>query len=141
MESKPQIKIDTYIEARPAEVWEAITDKILISQWLMETDVEPIVGFKGYFKMPPMPGFNGHITATVLQVEKNRLFIYTWQGGWMKKPTTVKFILSEKGNGTLLTLEHTGFEGLLGNLLKKMMSGGWKKKITVQIPKLIKGKL
>lgn len=138
MDAQPQIKIATFIEATPTEVWHAITDKALISQWLMETNIEPIVGFQGYFKMNPMPGFNGHIKTSVLQVEVNKLFIYTWQGGWMKKPTTVKFTLEEKDNGTLLTLEHWGFEGLFGHLLKKMMSGGWKKKITIQIPKLIK---
>jgi uncharacterized protein YndB with AHSA1/START domain len=137
MDAKPQIKIETFIEAPSSEVWQAITDKTMISQWLMETDIEPLVGFRGYFKMNPMPGFNGRIETTVLQVETNKLFIYTWQGGWMKKPTTVKFSLLEKENGTLLTLEHWGFEGILGNLLRKMMSGGWKKKITVQIARLI----
>ena len=140
MIQKPQIRIETFIEATPHEVWLAITDKATISQWLMETDIEPIVGFKGYFKMSPMPGFNGHIETTVLQVKENELFVYTWQGGWMKAPTTVSFTLSAKPNGTLLVLEHWGFEGLLGNLLKKMMSGGWKKKITVQIAEIIKAK-
>lgn len=140
MEAEPKIRIDTFIAATPAEVWQAITDKALVSQWLMETNIEPIVGFQGYFKMSPMPGFNGHIETTVLSVETNKLFIYTWQGGWMKKPTTVKFTLLEKENGTTLTLEHWGFEGLLGGLLMKMMSGGWKKKITVKIAELIKTK-
>jgi len=140
MDITPQIRIETFIEAAPQEVWQAITDKTMVSEWLMETDIKPVVGFKAYFKMPPMPGFNGHIDATVLQVKKHELFIYTWQGGWMKTPTTVKFTLTEKANGTLLVLEHWGFEGLLGNLLKKMMSGGWKKKITVQIAQIIKAK-
>lgn len=140
METKPQIKIDTFIEATPMEVWRAITDKVFISQWLMETNIEPVVGFQGYFKMTPMPGFNGHIETTVLNVEPNKLFVYSWQGGWMKKPTTVKFTLLEKDNGTMLTLEHWGFEGLLGGLLMKMMRGGWKKKITIQISELIKAK-
>jgi uncharacterized protein YndB with AHSA1/START domain len=138
MIEKPQIRLETFIEATPAEVWKAVTDSRHISKWLMETNIKPEKGFKGYFKMKPMPGFDGTISTEVLEVVKNRLFVYTWEGGWMKKPTTVRFTLEEKQNGTLLTLEHWGFEGFLGNMLRRMMSGGWKKKITVQIPLLIK---
>ena len=140
METKAQIKIETFIEGPVGDVWEAITDKKLVSRWLMETNIEPTKGFKGYFKMPPMPGFNGHIEAEVIEVKEFKTFVYTWKGGWMKKPTTVKFSLEEKNGGTNLVLEHWGFEGILGNLLKKMMSGGWKKKITIQIAELIKEK-
>lgn len=134
----PQIRIETFIEATPAEVWQTITDSELISRWLMETNIKPEVGYKGYFKMKPMPGFDGNIAAEVLEVVENKLFVYTWQGGWMKKPTTIRFTLEEKPTGTLLVLEHYGFEGLPGNILKQMMSGGWKKKITHQIPLLVK---
>ena len=138
MEPKPQIRIDTFIEGSPEQVWKAITDSRKVSKWLMETNIRPEKGFKGYFKMKPMPGFDGNISTEVLEVVENKLFIYTWQGGWMKKPTTIKFTLVKKDNGTLLTLEHWGFEGILGNLLRRMMSGGWKKKITVQIQELVR---
>jgi uncharacterized protein YndB with AHSA1/START domain len=137
MKSTPQIRIDSFIEADPAIVWQMITDSKMVSQWLMETNIRPEPGFKGYFKMKPMPGFDGNIQSEVLQVEENRLFMYTWQGGWMKTPTTIKFTLQQKPNGTLLTLEHWGFEGFFGSMLKRMMSGGWKKKITQLIPQLI----
>jgi uncharacterized protein YndB with AHSA1/START domain len=138
MGAKPEIKIDTFIEATPDEVWEAITDKALISQWLMETNIEPIVGFNGYFKMKPTPLFNGQIESTVIEVKPTSTFTFTWTSSWMKVPTTIKFSLQEKENGTLLTLEHWGFKGLRGFLLKKMLGGGWKKLITIKIPKLIK---
>ena len=138
MESKPQIKIESFIEAEPAIVWRMITDSEKVSQWLMETNIKPEPGFKGYFKMKPMPGFDGNIQSKVIEVEENKLFSYTWQGGWMKNPTTVRFTLHKKSNGTLLVLEHWGFEGMFGSLLKRMMSGGWKKKMTTLIPQLTK---
>src|SRR5262245_33376981 len=131
-ETKPQIRIETFIEATPAEVWPWISDGTHISKWLMETNIKPEKGFKGYFKMKAMPGFDGNIVTEVLEVQEHRLFMYTWQGGWMKKPTTIRFTLEERPNGTLLTLEHWGFEGFFGHLLRRMMSGGWKKKITRQ---------
>ena len=140
LDKKAQIRIESFMEASPAEVWKAITDKEIVSQWLMDTNIEPQKGFKAYFKMKPMPGFDGKIVSEVLDVQVNRLFEYSWQGGWMKRPTTIRFTLEEKANGTLLILEHWGFEGLLGNLLRRMMSNGWKKKITLQIPALLKTK-
>lgn len=138
METKPQIRIESFIEALPSEVWEMITDAKMISQWLMETNIRPQPGFKGYFKMKPMPGFDGNIVAEVLEVDINKRFVYTWQGGWMKTPTTISFTLQEKPNGTLLVLEHWGFEGFFGSMLRRMMSGGWRKKITTIIPQLLK---
>lgn len=137
METKPQIRIESLLHAAPHEVWRAITEKEMVSKWLMETNIEAKVGFIAFFKMPSMPGFDGNIKAVVVAVEENRLFSYTWQGGWMKKPTTIQFTLQEKPNGTLLILEHWGFEGILGNLLRRMMSGGWKKKLKIQIPELL----
>lgn len=138
---KEQIRIEQYIEAGTDKVWTAITDSAMISEWLMETNFKPEIGYKCYFKMPPVPGFDGNIKCEVLEVVENKLLVYTWQGGWMKQPTTVRFTLQPKDNGTLLTLEHFGFEGILGNLLKRMMSGGWGKKIRTIIPSLIKQKL
>jgi uncharacterized protein YndB with AHSA1/START domain len=136
-----QIQIEQFINADSAKVWHAITDSALISEWLMENNFKPIKGYKCYFKMKAMPGFDGNINCEVIDVVENKLLVYTWQGGWMKKPTTVRFTLEEKDGGTLLTLEHWGFEGILGNLLKRMMSGGWGKKIRNVIPAIIKNKL
>ncbi len=84
------------MEAPAESVWEAITDSKMISQWLMETNIKPEVGFKGYFKMKPIPGFDGNITTEVLEVKENKVFMYNWQGGWMKTPTTIRFTLEEK---------------------------------------------
>lgn len=136
--SNPQIRIETFINASIKDVWQAITDKKLISQWLMETNIEPIVGFSGYFKMPPSPLFNGQIKAVVIEVVPNSTFVFTWESSWMKNPTTIRFSLMAKENGTLLILEHWGFEGLRGFFLKKMLGGGWKKLVTIKIPKIIK---
>jgi uncharacterized protein YndB with AHSA1/START domain len=138
---KPQITLETLIEAPPADVWKAITSKEMVSQWLMETNIEPRKGFKAYFKMKPMPGFDGNIRAEVLEVIEHKRFVYTWEGGWMKKPTTIRFTLEERQGGTLLKLEHWGFEGFLGNMLRRMMSGGWKKKITRDIAALIRSEV
>jgi uncharacterized protein YndB with AHSA1/START domain len=131
MDAKPQIKIQLFIDGSTEDVWKAITDKAIVSQWLMETNIEPMEGFNAYFKMSPMPGFNGKIEAKVLEVVPFKIFSYSWQGGWMKVPTTIKFTLEEFEHGTNLTLEHHGFEGIMGKLLMRMMKNGWKKKVQI----------
>jgi hypothetical protein len=37
-------------------------------------------------------------------------------------------------------LEHTGFRGLSGALLKRMLGGGWKKKLRTLLAALLDGK-
>jgi uncharacterized protein YndB with AHSA1/START domain len=144
MDKRPQIKIETFIAAPRSEVWQAITDSSLVSEWLMETNIRPEKGFRGYFKMKPRPGFDGNIATEVLEVRENEVFAYTWESSWMKKPTTVQFTLIEQvdpdgsgRSGTLLRLEHWGFEGFLGGLLRRMMRGGWKKMVTRRIPAVV----
>jgi uncharacterized protein YndB with AHSA1/START domain len=138
--TKKQIRVESLIEAPAAEVWKAITDKELVSEWLMETNIEPRKGFRAYFKMKPMPGFDGNIVCEVKDVQENKLFEYTWQSNWMKEPTTIRFTLEPAPKGTLLVLEHWGFKGFSGFFLKKMMSGGWKTMLSKRIPQLIKQK-
>lgn len=134
---KPQIIVKSFIEAPAGMVWESITNHKLVSEWLMETNITPVAGFKGYFKMKPRPGFDGLIHCEVLEVVPDKTFTYSWQSGWMKKPTTIRFTLEEKDNGTLLILEHWGFEGVLGRLLRMMLGPGWKKMLTKRIPALV----
>ncbi|MBZ0098411.1 MAG: SRPBCC domain-containing protein [Taibaiella sp.] len=135
---KPQITIRSFIDAPPDIVWQTITDHKLVSQWLMETNIQPVIGFRGYFQMKSQPGFDGKLATEVIEVVVNNVFAFTWQGGWIKKPTTVRFTLEERDGGTLLTLEHWGFEGFLGGVLRLMMTPGWKKKLVREIPSLIR---
>jgi uncharacterized protein YndB with AHSA1/START domain len=111
----------------PEQIWRALTDSKAIAEWLMDNDFQPVVGRKFQFHTKPAPGFDGVVNCEVLEVESPRRLVYSWQGGPMKRPTTVIWTLEPAGSGTRLTLDHNGFEGVSGILLSIILGSGWGK--------------
>ena len=63
----------------PAEkIWRALTEGPLIKEWLMDNDLQPVVGHKFNFRATPMPHWNGIIDAEMLVVEPNKKLSYSW---------------------------------------------------------------
>ena len=116
----------------PERVWAALTEPRIIASWLMPTEgFEPVVGTRFRFRTKPAPGFDGIVHCTVVDVEPMRRLVYTWASGkGVARPTTVRWTLDPVLDGTRLTLEHSGFHGLGGLILRGMLSGGWGKKLT-----------
>jgi uncharacterized protein YndB with AHSA1/START domain len=110
----------------PEKVWQALTDPVAISEWLMPNNFEPQVGHKFQFRTHPAPGFNGIIESEVVEIDPPRRLVYTWNSG--KLNTLVIWTVQAAKNGTLLTLDHTGFEGFRGWMLSKALGQGWRSK-------------
>lgn len=111
----------------PDLVWKALTSRELVSEWLMPTaDYDPSVGHRFVFRAPKMPGWDGVINCVVLEVNAMSKLVWSWQGSNMRRPTRVSFVLEPSGTGTLLTLEHSGFEGVGGFILSRMHRSGWR---------------
>ncbi len=121
----------------PEQVWEALADGQALSEWLMETDFQPYVGHRFEFRTKPSWGFDGIVRCEVIAVDKPRRLAYTWQGGLMKKPTTVTWTLQPVEAGTRLKLEHTGFEGLVGVSLSVLLGSGWGRLLGEVLPRYI----
>jgi len=123
----------------PELVWRALTDPTVLAKWLMNAEgLEARVGCSFRFRMPPKPGFDGVIYCTVKEAEPCRRFVYTWASGRsLKRPTTVAWTLHPDADGTRLVLDHDGFEGLSGFLLRAMLGGGWARKMERAIPPLL----
>ena len=121
------------------EVWQALTDKAAMSEWLMSCDIAPIVGHKFQFRTKSYPGFDGIVNCEVLEVREHELLSFSWNGGSLKD-TIVTFKLTANGNQTILDFEHSGFEGLLNRIIvRKILANGWKTKILVKfLPKYLK---
>jgi uncharacterized protein YndB with AHSA1/START domain len=105
-------------------VWKAISSREALSDWLMETDFEAIVGKRFTFKTKPSPGFDGIVRGEVLVVEPPHKLVYSWQSGTLKN-TTVSFQLEEVKEGTKFTFEHTGFSGLRELIPRFILGSGW----------------
>lgn len=120
------------------KVWQALTDKNAMSEWLMPCDIEAVVGNKFQFRTKPYPGFDGIVNCEVVKVEKNKELSFTWSGGSLEN-TLVTFKLEADSDMTILHFEHSGFEGLVNKIIvKKILANGWKKKILlIQLPKFL----
>jgi uncharacterized protein YndB with AHSA1/START domain len=131
----------TWLLEHPAEdVWEFLTDPNLIAQWLMKNDFKPEVGHKFNFWTKPVFDFDGTVYCEVLEVVPFKKLSYTWKGGSNGKinlDSVVIWTLIEKENGTELTIEHKGFEGLKNFLGYVFMNSGWKKILRKRLTQLL----
>jgi uncharacterized protein YndB with AHSA1/START domain len=111
----------------PVVVWEYLTDSELMAQWLMPNDFKPIRGHTFQFKTKPLPlfGFDGIVRCEVLEIVAGEKLVYSWKSGSLD--TVVEWTLTPDGNGTKLTLQHKGFNGLKNLIPFTAMKPGWLK--------------
>ncbi len=100
------IKKEDFFPYPPEKIWKALTDPSAISDWLMMTDFKAEVGCSFY-----LCGADGKIiTGEVLEVIFPVKLVYSWKREGLVQPTTVTWSLHELHEGTLLRLEHDGFD-------------------------------
>src|SRR4051812_7091987 len=113
-----RIEIETFYPFEPGLVWDAITDRESLKQWLMENDFLPNVGHRFQFRTQPQGGWDGIVNGEVLHAERPKLLSYSWDGGGNQ--TIVTWKLEAAKDGTRLTLHHDGFKGVGGFILSKL---------------------
>jgi uncharacterized protein YndB with AHSA1/START domain len=112
----------------------------MMGLWLMEVEgFELRVGCRFLFRTAPAPGFDGLIHCELLSFDPPRELSYTWASGAQRSsPTIVTWRLVPEGaNTTRLVLEHTGFRGVRGLLLRTMLGRGWGRKMSRYMPLLL----
>ena len=86
----------------------------------------------------PQPGWRGFVECEVVEAREPSVLRMSWVGDDSGKATFVTYRLGPHAGGTRLTFEHTGFTGVGGFLLAKLMMGpGWKKMLGVLIPAVL----
>lgn len=117
----------------PEVVWEYLTNPELLAQWLMPNNFKPVVGHTFQFKTKPKIklGFDGTVYCEVLEIIPNKKLVYSWKGGLSKEhpslDSIVTWTLTPTATGTVLRLEHKGFNGLKNYLSYFIMNMGWLK--------------
>ena len=90
-------------------VWHALTDPQMINRWLMATDdFEAKVGTRFTLRDGPRPGFRGYIACEVLELSPPHRMVWSWSSTDESGPTRLVIELEAHGDGTRLTLRHTG---------------------------------
>jgi uncharacterized protein YndB with AHSA1/START domain len=127
----------------PAKVWRALTDPALIPLWTSTgqggrpVGFSPVVGTHFKFIAKPMPGWKGVVECEVLEARAPSLLRYSWKGDEEDDLTTVSCRLEPEGAGTRLTWEHTGFTGIGGFLVSKVLASVRKKMLDVGFPAVL----
>jgi uncharacterized protein YndB with AHSA1/START domain len=114
------------------QVWEAITDRALLAEWMFPNDFEPRIGHRFTFQVPgnPKMNFDGlTVRCEVLTCEPPTTLVFSWSAGGAVENTQVSFRLEPDGDGTRLLFEHAGFDLAIpfGEQALKGAEFGWAK--------------
>jgi uncharacterized protein YndB with AHSA1/START domain len=125
----------TYRHA-PERVWTALTDPRALAEWLMPNDFAPRLGHRFQFRTKPAPGFDGVVHCEVVELDPPRRLAYSWKGGSID--TVVAWTLTPTAAGTQVRLEQSGFRGVRGVLLRKLVLGpGWRRMMAEKLPQVV----
>lgn len=94
----------------PAKVWRALTDPVLLREWLLpvveELELEPGAAFT--FQAEPQPGWDGVVECRFVEIEAQKRLSWAWVVGDID--TVVTFTLEPTASGTRLSLVQAGFK-------------------------------
>jgi uncharacterized protein YndB with AHSA1/START domain len=103
------ISFDFDLRHSPEKVWRALTDPVLLAEWLLPViglDLKPGAAFT--FKTQPHPGWDGVVNCRMLEIEAQRKLRYAWVVADLD--TVVTFTLTPTPSGTHLSLVQSGFK-------------------------------
>ena len=129
----------------PAKVWRAVTDPALIPLWTATgaggrpEGFAPVAGTKFTFIAKPKPGWNGVVDCEVLEVDEPSLLRYSWVDGGDagSDVTQVVYRLQPHPGGTRFIYEHTGFTGIGGVFMAKLLGRVRRKMRSVGLPAVL----
>ena len=122
---------------------EAVTDPALIPLWTATgaggrpEGFASTVGTKFRFVAKPKPGWSGIVDCEVLEVNEPSLLRYSWTGDEGGDVTEVVYRLEPHAGGTRFTYEHTGFTGVGGAFMAKLLGRVRRKMLSVGLPAVL----
>ncbi|WP_045743951.1 SRPBCC family protein [Actinoplanes rectilineatus] len=129
----------------PAQrVWRALTDPGLVPLWTSTGQggrpegFSPTVGNRFRFVAKPTMGWRGIVDCEVVEVRAPHLLRYTWVGDEGDKPSVVAYRLAPQAGGTRFTWEHTGFTGVGGFAMSRLLKSVREKMLTDALPAVLR---
>lgn len=125
------------------KVWQALTDPDLIPLWTATGKGARPIGFstdpgtRFQFVAKPMPGWNGVVDCEMLEAREPWLLRFTWRGGQRDDVTHVTCRIEPLADGSRLTWEHSGFRGVGGLIICKLLRWVRKKMLKEGIPPVL----
>ena len=104
------ISFEIELQHSPKKVWRALTDPVLLNEWLLPViDFKLETGAEFTLSAPPQPGWDGKVTCRLVEFEAEKKLTYTWVVGDFID-TVLTFTLTPTPSGTLLSIVQTGFK-------------------------------
>ena len=101
-EATRSVVVEREMPHPPEKVWRTLTQPLLIEEWLMKNDFEPVEDHR--FKLTASWGA---VDCQVLAVEPKKRLSYTWAAYGLE--SVVTWTLTPTSTGTHLRMEHSGF--------------------------------
>jgi uncharacterized protein YndB with AHSA1/START domain len=124
----------------PDVVWRVIASPEGLNAWLMQNNfVQAEVGHQFRFMDRPRPFWDGICDCEVADAERSRRFVLRWGINGKEEPSLVSWTLTPTGDGgTRVQFRHGGLRGVMGWIMKKGMSKGWRRMMERSIPFVLK---
>ena len=126
------------------EVWQVLTAPEWVARWTTTgqggrpEDFAPEVGRRFRFVGRPTMGWAGTVYCEVLEVRAPDLLRYTWKGDEVTDAMTeVTYRLEPVAGGTRFTWTHTGFTGVGGFAMSKLLGGVRRRMLTDGVPPVL----
>jgi uncharacterized protein YndB with AHSA1/START domain len=107
------VMVEREFPCPPEKLWRALTQPLLIEEWLMKNDFKPAVGRRFNLRSNPRPDVDIVLDCQVLAVEPNKTLSYTWNhvhdDAAFNLQSVVTFTLTPTPTGTHLRMEQVGF--------------------------------
>ena len=121
------IRLERLYPYPPELVWSALTDPDVIARWLVSTNFHPAIGTTFRFEAAENANKNDYFDGKVTVVDEPRQLAYELTSRTLIQPTAVVWTLTPQNGDTLLTLEHTGFDGMIAGLIGSFFEFAWQK--------------
>jgi uncharacterized protein YndB with AHSA1/START domain len=130
-----EILIDVDFGHPPERVWRALTDRAVLSEWFMRTDLEPYEGRR--FRLTPdgLLGLAGPLEGELVEVAAPRRLVMLWRGEQMHSRVTWELVPLPEG--CRLRMSHTGFIGVKGTLRRKELQRMYDRMLTDRLPRVL----
>jgi uncharacterized protein YndB with AHSA1/START domain len=127
-----EILVDVSLGHPPELVWRALTDRRLLSEWFMQTDLEPHEGRAFRLFPTDLPGLAGPIEGELIELAAPRRMVMLWRGTNMH--CRIVWELEPVTDGARLKMAQTGFLGVKGSLRRKELQRTYDELFTKRLP-------